>query len=95
MSKPFFAMFRVISGAPGATPTRNSPAISGRLKGKMCGSSSAIAGGTMNVASSSRVHTCHVMRRYPARILSYRKLMPIDIISRNTALGRINFTVRN
>jgi hypothetical protein len=63
MSKPFLAMLRVISGAPGATPTMNSPAISGRVRGKMCRNSSAIAGGTMNVASSSRSHADHFMRR--------------------------------
>jgi hypothetical protein len=63
MSKPFLAMLRVISGAPGAAPTMNNPAISGKVRGKMCGSSSAIAGGTMNVASNKRSHAGHVMRR--------------------------------
>ena len=85
------AMFRVINGAPGAAPTKNSPAISCRLSGRTRPSNSASAAGTIKVASTSPSQALHSMRRIFAITSAGRRLIPTDSISTNTATGTMYF----
>jgi len=76
-----------VSGAPGETAIRYNPALAARPTGRICPSAIASSGGTMKVASRSCPQIVRVSRRQFAANCAHFRLIPMETINMNTALG--------